>query len=220
MILLTGASGVIGSELTTHFSPDEILLGVYRAKPCGKYRHVKIDIQHPRLGLTDQAYQHLLGTVTAIIHCAAITDTNVDDEILHRTNIKGTENIVNFTRDAGAALHFISTAFCSKKYGGSVEDSSYLSSKREAEQLVAGSGVDFTIIRPSIVIGHSLSGRTRHYQGFHLFLTSIVQGRLPFMPLDVEGVCDFLPVDFMACAIENIIRTPQFKLLNLRKFIG
>ena len=210
-LLLTGASGVVGSQVAKLMPPERLLLARHRARPNSPARQVAIDIRHPQLGLDDQAYETLTSGISSILHCAAITDMNGIAEGLHETNIDGVAHIVALAKVAGVPLHYVSTAYCSKSYGPKRPVASpYVASKRAAEALVRDSGLDWTISRPSIVVGHSETGEIANFQGFHLFITSILKGRLPFIPLEASARCDYVPADYVAGALARIVAAPEY----------
>lgn len=211
MILLTGASGVIGKELVPYLSQDQLILARHRAHPDGAARQVQIDIRDARLGLSASDYAALCKDVDSIVHCAAITDMSGQTPELEATNISGVRHIVAFAAAAGARLHFVSTAYCSESYGP-VEPvaSDYVGSKRRAEAVVRDSGLEWTIIRPSIIAGHSKTGAIASFQGFHLFIATILKGRLPIIPLAPQTQCDFVAVDWVAEAIAGIVAAPDW----------
>lgn len=210
-ILLTGASGVVGSEVAKLFPAKSLLIGRHRAHPDSPAPQIPIDIRQNRLGLNLPDYNALTDRIGAILHCAAITDMNGVAEGLHETNIDGVANIVSLARDAGVPLHYVSTAYCSETYRAKRPVSSpYVASKRAAEALIREADLDWTISRPSIVVGHSQTGAITHFQGFHLFITSILKGRLPFIPLEGSARCDFVPVDYIASGLKAIVDAPDF----------
>ncbi|MEL6860911.1 MAG: SDR family oxidoreductase [Pseudomonadota bacterium] len=212
MILLTGASGVIGSALAPLLPQDRLILARHRARPGGTARQVAVDIRHSKLGLSDADLQSLCGEVETIVHCAAITDMSGQVPELGPTNIAGVQHVVDLAEAAGADLHFVSTAYCSETYGPAAPVASdYVASKRAAEALIRASSVRWTITRPSIVAGHSESGAIASFQGFHMFIATILKGRLPIIPLARETQCDFVPVDWVAQGIADIVRVPDWK---------
>ncbi len=211
MILLTGASGVIGSELAPRLPQDQLILARHRARPGGAARQIAVDIRHPKLGLSDADYQALCGEVETIIHCAAITDMSGQVPELGPTNIAGVRHVVELAEAAGADLHFVSTAYCSETYGPAAPVASdYVASKRAAEALVRASSVRWTITRPSIVAGHSETGAIASFQGFHMFIATVLKGRSPIIPLARETQCDFVPVDWVAEAIADMVHDPDW----------
>ncbi|MEL6416652.1 MAG: SDR family oxidoreductase [Pseudomonadota bacterium] len=211
MILLTGASGVVGRELTPRLPQDRLILARHRARPGGTARQVAIDIRQATLGLSDTDYAALCGEVDTIVHCAAITDMSGDVPELSATNISGVRNIIAFAEAAGARLHFVSTAYCSETYGPAAPVASeYVASKRDAEALVRNSSVPWTISRPSIISGHSQTGEIASFQGFHLFIATVLNGRLPIIPLERDTQCDFIPADWVAAGIADVVANPDW----------
>ncbi len=211
MILLTGASGVIGRELAPRLPQDQLLLARHRARPNSPLPQVAIDIRDPHLGLSATDYTALCARVDTVVHCAAITDMSGVAPELSATNVSGVQHVVAFAKAAQARLHFVSTAYCSETYGAAAPVASdYVVSKRAAEGLVRSSGLDWTILRPSIIAGHSATGEIASFQGFHLFIATILKGRLPIIPAARQTPCDFVPVDWVADAIAGIVEAPDW----------
>lgn len=211
MILLTGASGVVGSDLAPRLPQEQLILARHRVRPGCAASQIAIDIRRADLGLSAFDYARLCDSVTTIIHCAAITDMSGQVPELGPTNIAGVRHIIDFAHAAGAALHFVSTAYCSETYGATTPVASdYVASKRAAEDMVRESGLDWTIIRPSIIAGHSQTGAIASFQGFHMFVGTILKGRLPIIPLAGHTLCDFVPVDAVAEAIADLIKAPDW----------
>ena len=211
MILLTGASGVIGQDLAPRLPQDQLILARHRARPDSPARQVAIDIRDPKLGLSEADYAGLCTEVDTIIHCAAITDMSGQVPELSATNISGVQHVVDFAKAAGAKLHFVSTAYCSETFGPAAPVASdYVASKRAAEALVRESALDWTIIRPSIIAGHSETGAIASFQGFHLFIATVLKGRLPIIPVARQTPCDFVAVDWVAEAIAKIASAPDW----------
>ncbi len=107
--------------------------------------------------------------VTSIVHCAGCVDY-FDTKALNAGNIDLTGAVVKLAQDLHAKrLTFVSSAFSSGyrsepipeslHFGASDDPTEYTRSKREAEALVAASGINYLIVRPSIVVGDSRDGR-------------------------------------------------------------
>lgn len=110
--------------------------------------------------------------VDQIIHCAGCLDY-FDRTTLEAVNVDFTRHLLEHSRRWDIRRFvYISTAFISGYIDGSVPEqlhdtpqkdpTDYTRTKREAEYLVANSGLPYLIIRPSIVIGDSRDG---HYSG-------------------------------------------------------
>ncbi len=210
MILLTGATGVLGVETAARLPADRVILARHRARPAASARQARIDISEPGLGLAAADYDGLAATVSVVVHAAAITEMSGDDAALDATNVAGARHVAEFARDAGAILHFVSTAYCDPaRCAPGAEASPYIRSKRAAEAAVLETAPRATIIRPSILIGHSETGRIASEQGFHLFVAAILKSRLPFIPLSRGAYCDFIPADVAAAALARIVAAPE-----------
>ena len=110
--------------------------------------------------------------VTEIIHCAGCLDY-FDRPTLEEVNVHFTRRLAERARAWGVSRFvYLSTAFSSGYLDGVVPErlhgeppsdpTDYTRTKREAERVVAESGVPYLILRPSIVIGDSRDG---HYSG-------------------------------------------------------
>lgn len=117
------------------------------------------------------AHAHALSRlgITEIVHCAGSTDY-FNQEELERTNIQFTDRLLDLARvlQIERFVH-VSTAYSSGYIAGPIAESlhpetasdpnEYTRTKRVAEQHVAESGIPYLIIRPSVVIGDSRTGR-------------------------------------------------------------
>lgn len=107
--------------------------------------------------------------VDEVVHCAACLDY-FDKPALHAVNVALTEEMLALAgRIPVRRFTYVSTAFSSgyvdHVVGEALHDepasdpTSYTLTKRRAERRVADSGIPYLIVRPSIVIGHSVDGR-------------------------------------------------------------
>jgi nucleoside-diphosphate-sugar epimerase len=203
-VLLTGASGVVGRPLLRRLRDLDVVCLVHRSPVSGpNATAVPGDIAKPMFGLAKQAYLDLAARVDAVIHCAAITDFNRTDGSLEATNIAGTEHVAAFTAAANAVLYHVSTAFVHTSVDGDRGRTaiSYASSKLVAEEAVRSSGVPHVILRPSVVIGDSVTGEIAAFQGLHRVAAGIFAGIVPMIPFDPGWPIDFVPADVVADAI-------------------
>ena len=74
------------------------------------YKVVKGDIEAEHFGLNDVEYSILVRKVDTVIHTAANVHHAGHYEDFERTNVWGTQNVINFCKDARAVLHYTSTA--------------------------------------------------------------------------------------------------------------
>jgi nucleoside-diphosphate-sugar epimerase len=178
------------------------------------------DLTEPRLGLTDQAYRTLARRVDAVVHCAARTDFTSGPEAAHAMNHAGTRAVAEFCADSEAVLYHVSTAFVARheltraRLGRDAGEAAarpedYLDSKRAGEEAVRSAGIPAVIIRPSVVIGDSRTGRISSFQGLHSILVMLLRGMMPLVPLSPASLIDFVPQDAVARAIAALVATEQ-----------
>jgi nucleoside-diphosphate-sugar epimerase len=168
------------------------------------------------LGLDERAYAELAAKADAVIHCAAITDFNRAGDRLEATNVAGTEHVAAFAGAANAVLYHVSTAFVHTKADGDRGRTAigYASSKSAAEEAVRASCIPHVIVRPSVVIGDSVTGEIAAFQGLHQVVAGMFAGMVPMIPFDPGWPIDFVPADVVAdtiaCLVENRVSEGEF----------
>ena len=214
-ILLTGASGLLGKALLAS-APRACItalwhrteLSVDALREGAELRPLRGDLRQRLLGLSAEDYAQLCADTDVIVHSAAVTKFTADPDELRDTNIEGTRNIVQFARDSGARLIYVSTAFTLESVSALPPASGYEDSKREAERLV-GELPDATIIRPSIIVGDSHTGRVGAYQGWHQIMGMLMIGALPVVPSVAGRLCDLVAQDWVADTVWGAALHPR-----------
>ncbi len=173
------------------------------------------DIALEKLGLDEQAYGDLASRTTRIIHCAAAARFDLDIEVARGVNVGGTRNMLALARACGSLdkFDYIGTAYVSGMRDGLIlEDeldtgqehrNTYERSKMEAEKIVRGhfGELPITIMRPSIVICDSKTGRASDFNGFYRALRLYWHGLMKMLPGDPACRIDLVPVDYVTDAI-------------------
>ncbi|MEU9507145.1 SDR family oxidoreductase [Micromonospora sp. NPDC048170] len=215
-VLVTGASGVVGTAVLAELSEYDVIAAAYRRLPGGSNRVARLDLHAPSLGLDRRAYRELCAEVDAVIHSAAIVNFSADQAEVNRLNIEGLGRVVEFAAEAEATLIHVSTAYVSR-YGhaggggrlgtekAAARTDEYVTSKYLGEQMVRDSGIDAVIVRPAIVIGDSRSGVIRQPQGVHQLAEYLVTGELPFVPAHPGTFFDLVPQDMVAQGIRAVL---------------
>jgi len=186
----------------------------------GRVRALVGDVEQPDFGLSPKDFALLSSTCTHLIHCAGAVRMNLPLDSARSMAVGAARNIFQLARglaDAGrlAKIDMVSTVgvagrdhrLLREQWVGSDHrfHNTYEQAKAEAEQL-AHQAVDarmpVTLHRPSMVVGHSQTGHTLHFQVFY-FLVEFLSGRRTrgFFPDLGTASLDIVPVDFVAEAI-------------------
>jgi nucleoside-diphosphate-sugar epimerase len=168
MILVTGASGLVGSHLVKELvKRGEPVKALYRNKipfPSEGIEWIKGDI------LDIISLEESFVGVTKVYHCAAIVSFNPKKKnLLHQTNVEGTTNVVNACLNNGVdKLLFVSSVAAlgrireDKKinermnWSEETSNSEYGKTKYLAEMEVwrgIGEGLKAVIVNPVIILG-------------------------------------------------------------------
>jgi thioester reductase-like protein len=205
-VFLTGASGVIGRALVSRLRDVDLLCLTRQNNVSGE--HVTLlpgDVSLPRLGLQPGLYDSIARQIDCVVHSAAATGFNQPRELLERTNVDGTRNVLELAATADAPLYHLSTAFVRPEARWPDGFNPYESSKRQAEELLASAQDRVVVIRPSLVIGDSRTGEIARFGGFYLVLRLFLRGYLPLVPADPDACADFVPQDLVAEAIASLV---------------
>lgn len=209
-VLLTGASGVLGSAVLSELTSrgTDVVLLTRRRQPVGTHRlAVGGDLLLPDLGLDRATYEAVCEQVDVIVHCAALTSFTRDIERATAINTEGTRRVLELADRAGARLVHVSTAFIDRieTYRAARHEvrgpAAYLQSKVAAEALVLGSRQTALVVRPSILLGDSRTGQIGQFQGLHTLCGAIMRDQVPFLSSDPDDLVDAIPLDTAAAAI-------------------
>ncbi len=201
-VFVTGGSGLLGTALLESIRAKNVI-ALYNRSPIKRagVETLQGDICKPLLGLSEQAFKSLAKRIDIIIHSASVTRFGVSDAKIFETNVKGTREIVNLACQAKARLVYVSTAFVLPTASHLAPISMYEESKRQAEALVRTLSHEFVIVRPSIIVGDSRTGKVAAYQGMHDVMGSMIDRSLPVLPTTPEMLCDFVAQDWVVDAI-------------------
>jgi nucleoside-diphosphate-sugar epimerase len=185
-VFVTGATGFIGRVVL-----DEMLAAGFESIVCltrdpDRLREVTATSSSVRCVPADLAtpaqYAEALSGSDMVVHLAAATGSARESELM-RVNVEGTRLLVDACNSRGVRgfLHVSSIAAGYSDLGGYP----YGRSKREAEGLVQASGLAFTILRPTIVLG----------EGSPVWRMLRKLATLPVVPVFDGGTVRVQPVD-------------------------
>lgn len=140
-IAITGASGFVGSHLTTRLTGEG-----HEVVRIARHR-IDDAIVRSSLENVDRLTDAIAGC-KAVAHCAGI-NREIGDQTYARVHVEGTRNVVAAAKTAGVEKVVLMSFLRARPDCGSP----YHESKWAAEEIVRDSGLDYTVIKAGIVYG-------------------------------------------------------------------
>ena len=222
-MLLTGATGFVGKEILDRFlGRGRRVFALVRASDdaaaAGRLdRHAGLtavagDIERPGLGLAPSTASALAEEVTTVVHCAASVSFGLSLPESRRVNVEGTRHVVDLAERCRhlERLSYVSTAYVAGEPRRLFQEDQldvgqrfrnpYERSKFEAERMVRrrAKQLPLQILRPSIVVGDSRTGRTSSFNVLYAPLRAFARGAMPAIPARRSSPVDIVPVDYVA----------------------
>jgi thioester reductase-like protein len=202
----------------------QMLIAPARRNVCrSRVQAVAADLEQPGLGLTATTRAALIASIGTVVHCAASVSFTLELEDARRINVEGTREILRLASDArehGSLDRFVhvSTAYVAGERGGRARErqgdvgqgfrNTYERTKLEAERLVHDSGLPSAILRPSVIVGDSVTGWTPSFNVIYWPLQAFARGLFDPIPGDADAPIDIVPVDVVADALLELLRGP------------
>jgi len=205
-ILVTGASGFVGSHLVpTLLASDHRVVALARDQEAVELivgrlpvaRHAEVEV---RLG--DVTRPETLGAalagVDAVVHLVAIPRDFTGGADLRLVNTEGTRALIVAMQAAGARRLVHMGAMGVED----VPDLHYASSKAKGEALVRASGLDWTILKPSLQFGEG--------DGFFNIIAGLIRISPGLVPVPGNGGARFQPIhtDDVAAVVVRALADP------------
>jgi uncharacterized protein YbjT (DUF2867 family) len=155
-VLVVGAYGFIGSAVVARLVADghEVVGAGRRIKAARERRPdvhwIKIDLARARK--LEQWSSHLAG-IDAVVNCAGVLQDAPADST-HKVHVEGGGALFAACVRAGVRRAILISAVGV----GSEEDTRFARTKHAAEEALKGQDLDWVILRPSLVVGHSVYG--------------------------------------------------------------
>ncbi|NOZ01569.1 MAG: SDR family oxidoreductase [Deltaproteobacteria bacterium] len=183
------------------------------------------DVLNIDMGLSGRELKQVAREVTRVHHIAAIYYLGVASGLTERVNVDGTRNVLDVASDLDRLERFVfhSTAFVAGDRTGVILEeeleagqgfrNAYERTKFDAERLVRGHMKDLpiSVVRPSIIVGDSKTGRIDRMDGPYFLIRTIVNFPVDVaLPLPEGGAypLNMVPVDYVVQAADLISRDP------------
>ena len=186
--LVTGATGFLGREVVKALCSHgaEVRCLVHTPGNDRVLVGCRVDVHYGSTG-DPAALKAVFCDVDVVVHLVAVIREK-GAVTFEEVNRRGTENVVAAARNAGAR-HFIHMSAI-----GAADNPQYpyLNSKWQAEKVVIGSGIPYTILRASLLFGQG--------DGFINTLAGLVRA-FPVVPIAGSGRSKFQPM-----AVDEVAR--------------
>jgi NADH dehydrogenase len=195
MIFVTGATGFLGSHFMGAIHKKGLQAKCLVRSPQRGARCTARGFNSVLGNVTDrESLKGALGGVDTVAHLVGIIEER-GGQTFQKVHFEGTANVVEEAAVAGVK-HFIYVS----ALGADIDSPfPYAKTKAQAEAEIKSSGIPFTIIRPSLVIGPG--------GGFVGKMLDLVNFPGPFMPVPGSGETMFQPIfvdDLVQCIVSTI----------------
>ena len=195
-VLLVGGSGYVGSHMARYLLDQgyQVTVASRRGEgPLEGVRYVMADAAKNE-GLLEAAQGQ-----EALIYLVGIIRER-GDQTFRQAHVEGVRHSLAAAKAVGISRFVHMSALGTARGTGS----RYFETKAEGEELVQASGLEWTILRPSLIFG-------RGDAFFGGVLKGLVTAPIPFIPLIGDGSFVFRPiwVGDVAMAFEQALRRPS-----------
>jgi nucleoside-diphosphate-sugar epimerase len=225
-ILITGSSGLAGGLLLDRFLDLDVrlLLTKHTSAPRSRRGRAEVemiacDLTERHFGLAQSDLRRMATEVTAILHCAGLTEFSATRAAARHANVQAMEHLLNFARMSHRLrrIGILSTVYVAGRRRGIVSAgelthragfvNEYERSKYEAEQLVRDSmrRLPLSVYRLSTLLC-SRRGMIPRLGAIHQALRLFHAGLIPIIPGEASSAVDLITTDY-ACDALDILFT-------------
>lgn len=187
-ILVLGASGLIGRFVTDDLrTRDFRVVGAARSlSPAQKMS--ALDLELPILSLDAAALTRLFGehAVDVVVNCLGVLQDGPgsDTNAVHRDFVA---RLLQAIADSGRTIRLVHISIPGTAFA---DRTAFATTKREAERLIAASGIPHAILRPGFVVALAAYGGSAMLRALAAFPLDLPAKEMatPFQPVAIEDV--------------------------------
>ncbi len=199
MILVTGGTGFVGTNLIRRLRSDDIPVRAIVRNPDKAQGLKELGVHVVPGDIADkQSLEKAAAGVERVVHLVGIIQ-ETGGASFAGIHVEGTRNLLEASKKAGVR-HFVYQSALGTRPGAV---SRYHRTKWEAEELVRKSGIAFTILRPALIYGPG--------DQFTMRLAEIIRIS-PVLPVIGTGKSRLQPISIgdVVAAIHKIVTTDSF----------
>jgi uncharacterized protein YbjT (DUF2867 family) len=187
-ILVLGASGLIGRFVTDDLRARGFpVVGIAR-RFAASQKASKLDLEMPVMSMETDSLARLIGEhdIDVVVNCLGVLQDGPGSDVgaVHRDFVA---RLLQAIQASGRAIRLVQISIP----GSSDEDrTAFSTTKREAERLIATSGVAYAILRPGFVIAPATYGGSAMLRALATLPVQLpaAESATPFQPVDVEDI--------------------------------
>ena len=188
-ILVFGASGLIGRFITDDLRARGFhVTGIARRFSRSQKKTSALDLELPVLSMDVNLLARLIGDrgIDLVVNCLGVLQDGPGSDVsaVHRDFVA---RLLQAIGDSGRAIRLVHISIP----GAAADDRTAFSmTKREAERLIAASGIPFAILRPGFVIAPSAYGGSAMLRALAAFPLDLpaAESATAFQPVAVEDI--------------------------------
>lgn len=187
-VLVLGASGLIGRYVTDDLRTRGFeTVGVAR-KFSASQRNGPLDLELPVMSMDEAALARLLRerAIDVVVNCLGVLQDGPgsDTNAVHRDFVA---RLLQAIRESGRAIRLVHISIPGT---AETDRTSFATSKREAERLIAASGIAHAILRPGFVVAPAAYGGSAMLRALAAlpFDLPAREAATPFQPVAVEDI--------------------------------
>ncbi len=226
-VVVTGATGNVGSALLRRLGPDVDVTGIARRTPAtpGRAQWVPVDIAVPG---AEELLAEAMVDADAVVHLAWLIQPSHDEKALYRTNVAGSDRVFTAALRAGVPhlVHMSSVGAYSRSDKNrrvdeqfavdGIRTSSYSRHKSAVERVLdvverGNPDLVVTRLRPGLILQSDAAAEIKRYFLGPLVPTWLLRlassRKLPVLPLPRRLVLQFVHADDVADAIARVLET-------------